>query len=109
MRIPAHRIQLSVLYLLRLPQETEKPLVSHGLYEKERVTVPKRPRELVLRQNAVKVIPSVAAMNRHGRNPNRIPYDNDCIAWNGPQTNDGLRLRLIDGGQIPVALLQLFY
>ena len=55
-----------------------------------------------------KTYPSIAAMNGHGRNGYRVP--NNCrVPWQGLQINNGLRLRFVDCGQIPVAGFQLFY
>ena len=109
MRVFAYNVQLPVLYAPGFPKETQESFVFDRFRQQQGIPIIQRTRELVGRQDAVKVKPRVAAMDRDRRGYDGIPDQHDGIAWDRPQINDGLGLGFVDGGQIPVALLQLFY
>ena len=109
MRVFAYNVQLPVLNFSRFPKETKESFVFNRFRQQQGIPVGQRSRELFGRQDAVKVKPRVATMNRDRRGYDGIPDQYDRIFWDGPQINDGLGLRLIDGGQIPVALFQRPY
>jgi hypothetical protein len=109
MRVFAYNIQLPVLYAPGFPKETQESFVFDRFRQQQGIPVCQCTRELVGRQDAVKVKPRVAAMDRDRRGYNGIPDQYDGIAWDRPQINDGLGLGFVDGGQIPVALFQRPY
>jgi hypothetical protein len=109
MRVFAYNVQLPVLNFSRFPKEAKEPAVFDRFRQQQGIPVGQLARELVGRQDTVKVKPRVAAMDRDRRGYDGIPNQNDGIAWDRPQINDGLGLGFVDGGQIPVAGFQLFY
>ena len=107
MRIPAYNVQLPVLYAPGFPKEPQESFILDRFGQQQGIPVGQRSRKLFGRQNSVKVIPSIPAMNRNGRNPYGIPDNYHGIFWYGQQINDGLGLRFVYLGQIPILVLQL--
>ena len=109
MRVFTYNIQLPVLYMPGFPKETQESFIFDRFSQQQGIPVSQLSRELLGRHNAVKVKPRIATMDRDRRRYYRIMDKHDRIAWDRLQINDGLGLGFIDGGQIPIALFQLFY
>lgn len=109
MRVFAYNVQLPVLNFSCFPKETKESAVFDRFGQQQGIPVGQLARELVCRQDAVKVKPRVAAMDRDRRGYDGIPDQYDRINRRCPQINDGLGLGFVDGGQIPVALFQRPY
>ena len=101
MRVFAYNVHAAVLDLIGFPKESQESFVLDRFGDNQRIPVGQRSRKFIGRQQAVEIKPRVAAMDRNGRYRYGIP-NYDGIPWNGQQINNGLGLRLIDGGQIPV-------